>query len=223
MVKNCFQKYVKLDKIVEISYVLGLIEDLENNVKGVHLRSGSIYLQKTIPEKSLFLLSESEWLRRREIFMEKNAHLKNHTLFSLKKKFLNYLIDSPCFCASIYKYGLAEEKDSEVKRDGTLSINIYGIYFFEGDNFELPTFHYRLEEIRYLEVLEDYVTLEFLVEANEKQLHFTTKLISINKEDIAYDIISYMLIAMREPKKLYYAYNYLGKHLQKTSKMASRS
>ena len=68
IVKNFFKGFIKLDKIVEISCILGIIDDLENNLLNIHIKSGTFRLQKTIPESQLNLLSENEWMRRIEVF-----------------------------------------------------------------------------------------------------------------------------------------------------------
>lgn len=58
--------------------------------------------------------------------------------------------------------------------------------------------------------MPDFIYFEFLIDAEFKQNFFVTRISSTNLEDVAYDLISYMQIAMREGKKMYYSYNYLS-------------
>ena len=97
-----------------------------------------------------------------------------------------------------------------MKANGKLSINIYGIFFFEKNNFEMPNFHYKLHEIRQILIQSDFLQLDFVVEHEKKLFPYSTKLLSLNMQDIAYDLVSYMIVSMREPKKMFYAYNYLS-------------
>ena len=47
------------------------------------------------------------------------------------------------------------------------------------------------------------------------------KILSPMKNDVAYDIISYMLICLREHKRLYCAFNYLAEFIAKGKKLTS--
>lgn len=218
LIKNNFYKFVKLDKIIEISCILGLIEAMQNESSTLGTEIKNVRLQRTVPEGCLFQLSESEWIRRSDLFLQKNSYLKNQPVITLVKKFLSYLSNSPCYCASIHQYKLhkveesqkKKKEKSEVKEDGTLAINIYGIFFFEKGTFELATAHYKLHQIRHMEITQEYVYFEFLIDTESKQNFFVTRISSTNMEDVVFDLVAYMQIAMREPKKMYYAYNFLS-------------
>jgi hypothetical protein len=85
-----------------------------------------------------------------------------------------------------------KNEKSEVKEDGTLSINIYGIFFFPNHNFELPTAHYKLHQIRHVEIHQEYVYLEFAIDVESKNNFFVTRIACANMEDVGFDLISYM-------------------------------
>lgn len=95
-----------------------------------------------------------------------------------------------------------------IKNEGVIVINIFGVFLYEKNRFKKAKIHINLEGIQNLEILETHVLIEFIDEENQavKKL----KILSPMKNDIAYDIVSYMLVAMREHKRLYYSYNFLS-------------
>ena len=161
LVKNQFYKFVKLDKMVEISCVLGLIDSLQSESQASAIQISNVRLSRTVPEGCMFLLSDAEWIRRADVYLQKNSHLLNQPVITLVKKFLQYLSTSPCYCASVQRYTVcAAEEDSrktkkhksEVLEDGSLAVSIYGIFFFEKSVFDIPTAHYKLHQIRHIEL-----------------------------------------------------------------------
>ena len=210
LIKNVYKNFCKLDKLVKISGVLSFINDIENNRNSQFVKSGILMVTSSVPESSQTMLEESEWIRRVEEYRNKESQLKKLSLFSLKKKFLSFFLDSPCFCSSIYSYEVKNSPKSLLNCPGELSINIYGVNFFENDDFEKPKLSIPLEKIFNLKFLGDYLLLEYTVGETQKKIPM--KIYSVVKEDIAYDIISYMLISMREDKRLFYAYNFISKY-----------
>lgn len=208
LVKNVFKEYCKLDKLIKIAGILSLIEEIENNNKKQFIKSSKILVQKTIPESSQNILGEMEWIRRINNYLEKNKFLGNHSLISLKKQFLIFFLESPNYCSSFYSYQV-EETNMNLGKEGFLSINIYGLSIFDKKSFEIPTYYFALEHIDTVLFYEDTLVLKFN-EIDEDKI-YKLKLKSVVKEDIAYDIISYMEISLKEPKKLFYAYNYISK------------
>lgn len=210
LVKNAFKDFCKLDKLVKLAGILSLIEDISNNNKRRFIKSGKMLVQKTVPEASYSILGETEWIRRIKKYIEKNSFLKNHSLISLKKEFLSYFLESPNYCSSFYMYGIVET-NMKIRRIGHMSINLYGVNFFENSSFDYPKYHFALEHIDTILMLEDSLLLKFNDIKEEKILKIKIK--SIVKEDIAHDMVSYMLLSLREPKKLFYAYNFISKYL----------
>jgi hypothetical protein len=119
-------------------------------------------------------------------------------------------MDTPCYCSSAYRYELSEAHLSGLADNGVITINIYGVNFFENENFEYPVLHLPLELIYKLKEKEEYLELEYLDE--EKNKLVPVKMISAVKKDVMYDIVTYMMVSMREPKKLYYAYRFLANY-----------
>jgi hypothetical protein len=91
LTKNHFYKFLKLDKMVEICCILGLLDVMQKEIQSSTIEISSIRIQRTVPEGCMFLLSESEWIRRADLYLQKNSYLKNQPSITLVKRFLQYL------------------------------------------------------------------------------------------------------------------------------------
>ena len=100
-----------------------------------------------------------------------------------------------------------------IKNEGVICINIFGVFLYEKNNYKRAKIHINLEEIQNLEIKETYVILEFI--EFKSQMVKRLRVLSPMKNDIAYDIVSYMLVGLREHKRLYYSYNFLSRFIAK--------
>jgi hypothetical protein len=145
--------------------------------------------------------------------------LKKQTIPKLKKKFLNFLVECPVFTSNIYDYKISGEGTKFIKNEGIIVINIFGIFLYEKNKFKKAKIHINLEEVQNLEIHETSVSIEYIDDFLQQVKHLQIK--SPMKNDIAYDIVSYMLVAMREHKRLYYSYNFLSKFVAQGRSLSS--
>lgn len=203
---------MRSEAIVEIACIFHILKLAEKAPEYAKLcKTEGIPIEKFIPSLSLSMLKEKEWRSKIESFLNKNAYLKKQNIPNLKKKFLNFLVESPCFTSSTYSYSIEGEATFLVKKNGVVVVNIFGIFFYSKNRFRKPKIHIKLEEVQNLEIKADHLMIEFI--DDENQVLKKIKVISPMKNDIAYDVVSYMLVAMREHKRLYYSYNFLSKFI----------
>jgi len=99
---------------------------------------------------------------------------------------------SPCYASTIYRYRIQGEGSLFLKNEGILVVSVFGIYLYEDSTFKKPKIYVEFEDIQNLEVKVNHVSIEFIEE--KTQSIKTLKVHSPMKNDIAYDIVSYMQI-----------------------------
>lgn len=167
-------------------------------------------LSKIVPSGSLHFFSEEEWISKFDSFYSNNIAMRRLKYSTLITKFLNFLINCPVFGSSVYHYEVQGEKVAGIGDEGYMVINVFGVYFYPDRSFKEPTIYSRLEDFQRVEDWLETAILEILIEKNN------TSVIMLNsslKTEFVLDIITYMLIALRESKKLFCAYRYIGRYI----------
>ena len=211
--KRFYHGFLTTDTIVEIASILHIINHVKDNRgAGRSDIDNDFDLKKIIPEDCIDLLNQTEWKRKLNFYLTKNSIQKKQKTIALKRKIVQNVINSPCFCSSIFKYKIKSPGKSVVNQDGSIVVNIYGVFFYEFSDFSRTQLSLSLEEITSLEYNIDQVILKYVkdnIDNDQKTIQIST----IANEDLAYDIISCMIVGLRENKKLFYSYAYLAQFI----------
>lgn len=165
MVRNWFHGYLKSSQIVEVAAIFHIIRTALDDKEYEKLcRVYGFPLEQIIPKKSLSLHSEQEWKLKIESYLNKNAYLKKQKVSVLKRKFLEYLLYSPCYASNIYRYRVHGEGSMVLKNEGILVVSVFGIYLYEESRFKKPKVYVEFEDIQNLEIKPNHVSIEFIEE-----------------------------------------------------------
>ena len=148
MLRNWFHGFMKSSQIVEVASIFHIIRSTLQDKEYERLCKVHGYpLEQIIPKKSLSLHSEQEWKLKIESYLNKNAYLKKQKVSVLKRKLLEFLLYSPCYASSIYRYRVHGEGSLVIRNEGILVLSVFGIYLYEDASFRKPKIYIEYEDV----------------------------------------------------------------------------
>jgi len=209
--KSSFHKYCTTQQLVKLGALLAALDEIENEKDG-DLSSARLLIKNCLPEEDILELGENEWGRRIRSYLENNAYLKDQHPYFIKQQFLEIIGRSKTFCSSVYSATFkSTQKDIEV----SLVLSIAGIYIYKKWDYSTPISVIFIHEIlSYSSPSTNLKELNLQVSDRAKNSILRISLCLERRREFVEDVFSYVLISLRQDKKLFYAYIYTAENEQ---------
>lgn len=206
--KEKFRNLITISKAIELAGILAFIHQIKKNEKQVLVTD--LIIERFLPEEIRERLSDKEWVHRLEEYLVSKMFLFKQTLLSLMLKFISNFTNFSNFGSSFYQYRVKGPQQVSIIKEGTIALNCFGIYFYENDNFEREIFALNLDQLTDIRQSKKGVSIEYF-EGEESVKVSKIVIESRLSQCIVEDIISFMIIGMREINKMFYSYNFIAK------------